>query len=97
MWANSPWASRPWASGPEVSSGGSTQTLYPTLFTNTNTFYSPTITPGSVTLSPSLFTNTNTFYAAYVYDPAAAVSTIRYDISTGRLVKIINNYVCISL
>ena len=96
MWANSSWAEKPWGVGPTVS-GGALQTLYPGLFTNTNSFYSPTVTPGSISLSPSLFTNTNTFYAANVYDPAAVVSTIRYDISTGRLVKIINSYVCISL
>lgn len=96
MWAGSPWASTAWGEGP-AASGGATQTLYPGLFTNTNSFFSPTVAAGSVTLSPGLFTNTNTFYAAYVYDPAAAVSTIRYDISTGRLVKILNNYVCISL
>lgn len=71
----------------------------PGLFTNTNAFYSPTVTllGGLQTLNPSLFTNTNTFYSATVYDPASSGSSIRYDISTGRLVKIINNYVCISL
>lgn len=39
------------------------QTLTPTLFTNTQTFYAPTITTGSVTLTPSLFTNSQTFFA----------------------------------
>lgn len=43
-----------------------TPTLYPALFTNTNAFYSPTITTGSVTLTPSSFTNTNTFYSPTV-------------------------------
>jgi len=42
------------------------QTLTPSLFTNDNTFYAPTVTVGSVTLTPSLFSNTNTFYAATV-------------------------------
>jgi len=96
MWAGSPWADRAWAEEP-AASGGATQTIYPGLFTNTNSFYAATVSPGSVTISPGLFSNTNVFYSAYVYDPAAATSTIRYDISTGRLVKIINNYVCISL
>ena len=41
-------------------------TLTPSLFTNSQTFYGPTVTPGSVTLTPSLFTNTNTFYAPTV-------------------------------
>jgi hypothetical protein len=69
------------------------------LFTNTNAFYSATVVNvgGAQTLSPGLFTNTNIFYAANVFDPAAVVSSIRFDISTGRLVKIINDYVCISL
>lgn len=40
-------------------------------FDNTNTFYSPTVTPGSVTLSPGLLTNTSTFYAATITQPGA--------------------------
>lgn len=79
---------------PVVSVG--TINLTPGLFTNNQSFYSAVISTGVVALTPSLFTNTSTFYAANVFDPDA-VSTIRYDISTGRLVKIINNYVCISL
>ena len=39
-------------------------TLTPALFTNTNTFYTPTVVAGSVTLTPALFTNVNTFYSA---------------------------------
>ena len=42
--------------------GSSTQALTPSLFTNTNTFYSATITTGAVGLTPSLFSNSNTFY-----------------------------------
>lgn len=42
--------------------GGGTQTLTPSLYTNNQTFYSPTVTPGAVTLSPSLYTNQQTFY-----------------------------------
>lgn len=37
-----------------------------TRFDNTNTFYGPTVTPGSVELTPGLFTNTNTFYSPTV-------------------------------
>lgn len=80
-----------------VSSSGSTQTVYPTLFINSQSFYSPTISAGTVTLYPALFSNTNSFYSAYVYDPSTMTSSIRYDISTGRLVKIINNFFCISI
>lgn len=75
-----------------------TSVVSPSLFTNPNTVYSATVANvgGTQTLFPGLFTNTTLFYAANVFDPDA-VSTIRYDISTGRLVKIINDYVCISL
>lgn len=41
------------------------QTLTPSLFTNTQTFYSPTIT-ATITLSPNLYTNTQTFYSPTV-------------------------------
>lgn len=49
-----------------LASAGGGLTLTPSLFTNTNTFYAPTVTPGAVTLTPSLFTNDNTFYSATV-------------------------------
>jgi hypothetical protein len=76
---------------------GGTQNLTAALFTNSQTFYAPTVTRGAVTLSPGLFTNTNTFYAASVYDPALLpASSIRFDIATGRIVKIISPAVCIS-
>ena len=40
------------------------QGLFPSFYTNTNTFYTPTITQTSPTqtLTPDLYTNTNTFY-----------------------------------
>jgi hypothetical protein len=50
----------------KVASGGGSQTLTGTLFTNTNTFYGGTVQRGAVTLSGTLFTNTNTFYAGTV-------------------------------
>lgn len=43
-----------------------TQTLTPTLFSNSQTFYAPTVTPGAVGLTPSLITNSQTFYAPTV-------------------------------
>ncbi len=46
--------------------GGGAQTLTPSLYTNNQTFYSPTVTPGAVTLSPSLYTNQQTFYGPTV-------------------------------
>lgn len=39
------------------------QTLTPDLYTNTQTFYDPTVTAGTVTLLPNLYTNTQTFYS----------------------------------
>lgn len=53
------------------SAASGAQGLSPSLFTNTNTFYSPTVTPGAVTLTPDLFTNTNTFYSATVSQTGA--------------------------
>lgn len=50
----------------EFQASGSTQTLTPSLFTNSQTFYAPTVTVGTVTLTPSLFTNNQTFYAPTV-------------------------------
>ena len=40
--------------------------LTPGLFTNSNTFYTQTVTPGAVSLTPSLFTGSNNFYSAIV-------------------------------
>ena len=49
-----------------VSAGSGTQTLTPDLFTNSNTFYTHTVTTGAVTLTPDLVTNTNSFYTPTV-------------------------------
>lgn len=46
--------------------GPSTQTLTPSLFTNTQTFYAATVTRGAVNVSPTLFTNDQTFYGPTV-------------------------------
>jgi hypothetical protein len=46
--------------------GGGSQSLTPALFTNTQTFYAPTVTRGAVTLTPSLFSNAQTFYSPTV-------------------------------
>lgn len=39
------------------------QTLTPALYTNDQTFFAPTVTPGTVTLTPDLYTNDQTFYS----------------------------------
>jgi hypothetical protein len=46
--------------------GAGAQNLSPSLFTNTSTFFSPTVGRGAVNLTPSLFTNTSTFFAPTV-------------------------------
>lgn len=53
-------------SADRASSGPSTQNLSPALFTNSNTFYTQTVTPGAVTLTPALFTNSNSFFTPTV-------------------------------
>lgn len=50
----------------ELAAGGGAQTLTPGLFTNTSSFYAPTVAPGSVTLTPARYDNAQTFYAATV-------------------------------
>lgn len=42
------------------------QTLTPSLFTNSQTFYAPTVALSGQTLTPNLFTNSQTFYAPTV-------------------------------
>lgn len=54
--------------------GAAAQTITPSLYTNEQTFYSATVSPGAVTLSPSLFTNTNTFYSPTVSPGAVNLS-----------------------
>jgi hypothetical protein len=54
--------------------GTAGQTLTPSLFTNTNTFYSPIVTAGAVTLTPGLYTNSNTFYSPTVTSGAVTLT-----------------------
>lgn len=48
-----------------ASAAGGGQTLTPSLFTNSNTFYAPTVS-GTYTLSPGLYTDSDTFYSPTV-------------------------------
>jgi hypothetical protein len=59
-------ASNSWAAFTLALKPDTAQTLSPSLFTNTQTFHGPTVTPGTVTLSPALATNTQSFFAATV-------------------------------
>lgn len=49
-----------------VAVGVGGQTLTPSVFTDSDTFHAPTVTPGAVSLSPSLFTDADTFHAATI-------------------------------
>ena len=49
-----------------VAGGAGSQTLTPTLYGNTHTFYGPTLIPGAATLTPSLYSNSPTFYSPTV-------------------------------
>lgn len=53
--------------------GAAAQTLNPSLYTNNQTFYAPTVTPGAVTVSPSLYTNQQSFYTPLVNQTGAVV------------------------
>lgn len=48
--------------------------LSPSFFTNTNTFYSPSVSTGEVTLSPSLFSDSNSFYSPSVTTGSVTLS-----------------------
>jgi len=43
--------------------GAGNQTLTPSLFSNTNSFFAPTVTPGAVTLTPGLYSDGDSFFA----------------------------------
>jgi hypothetical protein len=57
----------------KVASGGGSQTLTGTLFTNTNTFYAGTVA-ATYTVGGSLFTNTNSFYGGTVVPGAVTLT-----------------------
>jgi hypothetical protein len=61
-----------------ISSSVSNATLTPALFSNSATFYAPTVGRGAVTLTPSLHTNTNAFYAPTVSVGAAILTPTLY-------------------
>jgi hypothetical protein len=53
------------------SGGPAAQTLTPTLFSNSNSVFAPTVTTGAVTLVPTLLSNSNTLFA-----PASTVGAV---------------------
>lgn len=93
MWAGSPWASRPWADGPAASGGlpAITGDLAATESgSDTAAFIGSLLVLGSLAA-----TETGSDTASFL-QTAGAASSIRFDISTGRLVKILSPAVCIS-
>jgi hypothetical protein len=46
--------------------GTASQTITPALFTDADTFYSATVSPGAVTLTPALYSDPDTFYAPQI-------------------------------
>lgn len=59
----------------ETSTGAASQTLTQSAtFTDADTFYTPTVTPGAVTLSPSLYSDADTFYTPSVTQNAGTQS-----------------------
>lgn len=57
-------------------SATATQTLTPSLFTNTNTFYAATVTPGAVTILPPHYDDADTFYSATVAQAGASAPLV---------------------
>lgn len=60
----------------EFDSSAPAQTLTPSLFTNTNNFYAPSV---SQSLAPSLFTNAQAFYSPTVTRGAVTLTPARFD------------------
>jgi hypothetical protein len=57
-----PFGDGPFGPTPVVGGGGGDQTLSPSLYTNSNTFFTHTLTAGVVDLAPSLYTDADTFF-----------------------------------
>ena len=55
--------------------------LFPSLFTNTNTFFAPTVV-GPRELTPALFTNTNSFFAPTVRNRGDLIGTLQANNNT---------------
>ena len=57
-----------------AASGGATQDIAPTLLTNTQSFFGPTLSAGPVDIAPSLLTNTQSFFAPTITPGAVDVA-----------------------
>lgn len=91
MWAGSPWADRPWADGP---ASGSLPTITGT-FAATESGSDAAAFVGSVRIAGS-FAATESGSDTASFRQSVGASSIRFDISTGRIVKIINSSVVLS-
>lgn len=56
--------------------GAGAQTLTPSLFTNSQSFYAPSVTTGAVTLTAGLFTNSNSFFGHTLTTNYGLVATL---------------------
>lgn len=68
-------AAMPWSSIMGTFKLVTTQNLTPSLYTDGDTFFSPTVTPGAVNLAPSLYTDSDSFHtptvgATYALSPS---------------------------
>ena len=64
---------------PGAAAGGpGAQSLTPTLYSNAQTFYTPTVSTGAVSLAPALYSNAQTFYAPTVTRGAVSLAPTLY-------------------
>jgi len=56
--------------------------IAPSLYTNTNTFYSTVVMPAVWTISPSRYNNTNTFYTAVIHTTVGITPTLYTNTNT---------------
>ena len=64
--------------GAVVGGGPGAQSITPTLYSNAQTFYTPTVSTGAATLAPALYSNAQTFYAPTVTRGAVSLAPTLY-------------------
>lgn len=80
-YSRSPWRG---LSGPRIyipgaaAGGPGSQSLTPTLYSNAQTFYTPTVSTGAASLAPTLYSNAQTFYAPTVTQGAVSLAPTLY-------------------
>ncbi len=66
----------------EYTPGSGSQSLTPSLFTNSQTFYAATVSPGAVTLTPSLVTNGQTYFGPVALATNALSTSLLNNVNT---------------